>query len=127
MIEQTRRHAAIAALLRIPHVMVAVNKMDLVGFGEERFDEVVREVLELRRGSACTTSKFIPISALNGDNVVDRSRAQPWYDGPPLLDHLETVRSSRRAVHGARLPVQVVTCAARADPLGRGAARRAAR
>ena len=106
--EQSRRHAAIAALLRIRHVIVAVNKMDLVGFAEERFDEVVREVLELGAAVGLHEVEFIPISALNGDNVVDAGENMPWYAGPPLLDRLETIPVEPPAVHGARLPVQLV-------------------
>jgi sulfate adenylyltransferase large subunit len=108
--EQSRRHAAIAALLRIKHVIVAVNKMDLVGFAEERFDDVVRQVLELGAKVGLHEIEFIPISALNGDNVVDRSEdgRAGWYPGPPLLERLETIPVEPPAVHGARLPIQVV-------------------
>jgi sulfate adenylyltransferase large subunit len=106
--EQSRRHATIAALLRIRHVIVAVNKMDLVGYAEERFDEVVREVLELGAAIGLHEVEFIPISALNGDNVVDRSSNMPWYAGLPLLERLETIPVEPPAVHGARLPVQLV-------------------
>src|SRR4051812_29653591 len=106
--EQSRRHAAIAALLRVRHVIVAVNKMDLVGFSEERFDETVREVLDLGAHIGLHDVDFVPISALHGDNVVARSANMPWYDGPPLLERLETVPVEPPAVHGARLPVQLV-------------------
>jgi sulfate adenylyltransferase large subunit len=106
--EQSRRHATIAALLRIRHVIVAVNKMDLVGYAEERFDEVVREVLELGAAVGLHDVEFIPISALDGDNVVEKSEAMAWYAGPPLLDRLETIPVEPPAVHGARLPVQLV-------------------
>ena len=93
VIEQSRRHTAIAALLRIPHLVVAVNKMDLVGWSEARFQEM----------------KFIPMSALNGDNVVDASVHTPWYGGPTLLNHLETVHiASDWNLNGFRLPVQWV-------------------
>ncbi len=87
VVEQTRRHAFIASLLRIPHIVVAVNKMDLVDYGEEAFDAVVRDfpALDVR------DITFIPLSALKGDNVVDRSAAMPWYTGPALLEHLEGV------------------------------------
>src|ERR671938_106765 len=84
--EQSRRHAAIAGLLRMRHVIVAVNKMDLVGFSEEAFDDVVRQVLELAAHFELHEIEFIPISALHGDNVVDRSERMPWYAGPPLLE-----------------------------------------
>jgi sulfate adenylyltransferase large subunit len=106
--EQSRRHAAIAALLRIKHVIVAVNKMDLVGYSEAAFDDVVRSVIELGAGIGLHDIEFIPISALRGDNVVECSAAMPWYDGPPLLERLETVPVEPPAVHGARLPVQLV-------------------
>src|SRR3954467_9290730 len=98
--EQSRRHAAIAALLRVRHVIVAVNKMDLVGFSEERFDEVVREVMELADKVGLDGVEFIPISALNGDNVVERSAEMPWYGGPPLLERLETIPVEAPKVHG---------------------------
>jgi sulfate adenylyltransferase subunit 1 len=106
--EQSRRHAAIAALLRLKHVIVAVNKMDLVDYAESAFDDVVRSVIELGAGIGLHDIEFIPISALKGDNVVERSPAMPWYDGPPLLERLETIPVEPPAVHGARLPVQLV-------------------
>jgi sulfate adenylyltransferase large subunit len=106
--EQSRRHAAIAGLLRLRHVIVAVNKMDLVSYSEERFDDVVREVMELAAHFGLHEIEFIPISALHGDNVVERSERMPWYAGPPLLERLETVPVEPPAVHGARLPVQMV-------------------
>src|SRR5688572_15796996 len=106
--EQSRRHATIAALLRIRHVIVAVNKMDLVDYAEERFDDVVRQVLELGAKVGLREVEFIPISALDGDNVVDASANMPWYAGPPLLERLETIPVEPPAVHGARLPVQLV-------------------
>ena len=106
--EQSRRHATIAALLRIQHVIVAVNKMDLVDFAEERFDDVVRQVLDLGAKVGLHDIEFIPISALEGDNVVERSERMSWYAGPPLLERLETIPVEPPAVHGARLPVQLV-------------------
>ncbi len=106
--EQSRRHAAIAALLRIKHVIVAVNKMDLVGYAEDAFDDAVRQVCELGSHIGLEGVEFIPISALHGDNVVSASDAMPWYAGPPLLERLETVPVEPPAVHGARLPVQLV-------------------
>src|SRR3954470_19614817 len=105
--EQSRRHATIAALLRIKHVIVAVNKMDLVDYAEEAFDNVVRSVLELGAKIGLHEIEFIPISALKGDNVVARSPKMPWSGGPPLLERLETVPVEPPAVHGARLPVQL--------------------
>ena len=89
-------------------MIVAVNKMDLVDYAEERFDEVVREVLELGAAIGLHEIEFIPISALKGDNVVEPSANMPWYAGPPLLERLETIPVEPPAVHGARLPVQLV-------------------
>jgi sulfate adenylyltransferase large subunit len=106
--EQSRRHATIAALLRLKHVIVAVNKMDLVDYAEEAFDDVVREVLDLGAKVGLHEIEFIPISALKGDNVVESSPNMPWYAGPPLLERLETIPVEPPAVHGARLPVQLV-------------------
>src|SRR5450631_4384335 len=92
VIEQSRRHTFIAALLGIPHLVIAVNKMDLVDWKEKRFQEI-REEIEafLPKLGTFRDVKFIPMSALDGDNVVDLSKKTPWYDGPSLLDHLETV------------------------------------
>jgi sulfate adenylyltransferase large subunit len=108
MTEQSRRHVAIAKLLGIRHVVVCVNKMDLAGYAEESFDAVVREVLEWSARIDLHDIAFIPISALHGDNVVDRSDAMPWYGGEPLLAHLETVPLDRGDDAPARLPVQYV-------------------
>ena len=91
VVAQTRRHAQIAALLRIPHVVVAVNKMDLVDFSQERFDEVAAEAQALGENLRLPELQIVPISALDGDNVVDRSERMSWYDGPPLLEILETI------------------------------------
>ena len=104
--DQSRRHAAIAQLLRVPHIVVVVNKMDLVGWDEERFDSIVREACELGLGDAV----FVPVSALLGDNVVDPSPNTPWYSGPTLLEVLEGVEIGlAEAVEDpARLPVQLV-------------------
>jgi sulfate adenylyltransferase large subunit len=109
VLEQTRRHVAIAALLRVPHLVVAVNKMDLVAFDEARFAEIATEVDAIARRLGVLETTAIPLSALLGDNVVERSRAMPWYDGPPLLEHLETVDVEPDADEGRlRLPVQWV-------------------
>jgi sulfate adenylyltransferase large subunit len=109
ILEQTRRHVAIAALLRVPHLVVAVNKMDLVAFDEARFAELAAEVDAIARRLGVRDTTAIPLSALLGDNVVGRSRAMPWYDGPPLLEHLETVDVGPEADDGRlRLPVQWV-------------------
>ncbi len=92
VIEQTRRHTLIASLLGIPHLVFAVNKMDLVDWKEARFQEIRNEIEGfLPKLGGFRDVKFIPISALNGDNVVDASKNTPWYEGPALLHHLETV------------------------------------
>jgi sulfate adenylyltransferase large subunit len=109
VVEQTKRHAFIASLLGIPHLVVAVNKMDLVEFSEERFDEIVRDFCTFRRSLSSPDVAFIPISALNGDNVVDRSAAMPWYGGAPLLEHLEAIDpADDRNLADLRFPVQLV-------------------
>jgi sulfate adenylyltransferase large subunit len=109
MTEQSRRHLAIASLLGVPGVTVLVNKMDLVGYAEERFDAVVREVIDWASRLGLHGVRFIPVSALHGDNVVDRSAAMPWYEGPSLLVHLEAAPSGNGLADGpARLPIQYV-------------------
>lgn len=109
VIEQSRRHTAIAALLRIPHLVVAVNKMDLVGWSEARFLEIRAEFEEFLPRLDIKDVQFIPLSALNGDNVVDPSPHTPWYGGPTLLAHLEAVHiASDWNLNGFRLPVQWV-------------------
>jgi bifunctional enzyme CysN/CysC len=107
--EQTRRHAYIASLLRIPHVVVCVNKMDLVGYDEAAFEQVVEELTDWAARLDIGDITFIPISALHGDNVVERSLEMPWYDGPPLLYHLEhVVIAPDRDLTHVRFPVQWV-------------------
>ncbi len=109
MTEQSRRHATIAHLLGIRHLTVTVNKMDLVHYAEDAFDAVVREFLDFAALLGVTDVDFIPISALRGDNVVDRSANMPWYDGEALLEHLESVPTSvPPSDQPARLPVQLV-------------------
>jgi sulfate adenylyltransferase large subunit len=109
MTEQSRRHLAIAALLGVPGVTVLVNKMDLVGFAEDRFDAVAREVIDWVAQLGLHDVAFIPVSALHGDNVVDRSEAMHWYAGESLLEHLEAAPAGGGAADGpARLPVQYV-------------------
>jgi bifunctional enzyme CysN/CysC/sulfate adenylyltransferase subunit 1 len=110
VIEQTRRHTFIAALLGIPHLVIAVNKMDLVDWKEERFQEIRDEIEDfLPKLGAFRDVKFIPMSALNGDNVVELSKVCKWYGGPTLLDHLETVHiASDRNLNALRFPVQWV-------------------
>jgi len=109
VIEQSRRHTYLASLLRIPHLVVAVNKMDLVNWSEERFLEIREEFESFLPRLDMKDVKFIPISALNGDNVVTASTRTPWYQGPTLLGHLETVHiASDWNLNGFRLPVQWV-------------------
>lgn len=110
VIEQTRRHSYISALLGIPHIVFAVNKMDLVDWSEERFREI-REGIEafLPKLDLFKDVKFIPISALEGDNVVTFSDKTPWYEGPTLLGHIESVHiASDWNLNGLRFPVQWV-------------------
>jgi len=110
VVEQTRRHAFIASLLGIPHLVVAVNKMDLVEWSEDVFDAVVRDVCAFREQLPSVRDiAYVPLSALRGDNVVDRSDAMPWYGGLPLLEHLETVEvEADRNLDDLRFPVQYV-------------------
>ena len=109
VVEQSKRHAYIASLLRIPHLVVAVNKMDLVDFDEAVFDRVRADFADFASELGFTEITFIPVSALDGDNVVDRSERTSWYGGPSLLEHLETVEvASDRNLEELRLPVQWV-------------------
>lgn len=110
VIEQTMRHAFIASLLRIQHIVICVNKMDLVDYSEEAYDKVVKDVKEFAsRLENIIDISFIPISALKGDNVVDRSENMDWYKGTTLLYHLETVYVGNQENHvEARYPVQWV-------------------
>ena len=109
VIEQSRRHACIASLLRIPHLVVAVNKMDLVDWSEERFVEIRNQFEEFLPRLDMKDVKFIPVSALHGDNVVHPSAYMPWYLGPTLLGHLEGVHiGSDWNLNDFRLPVQWV-------------------
>jgi bifunctional enzyme CysN/CysC len=111
-LEQTRRHIVIAALLRVPRLVLAVNKMDLVEFDEARFRSIVDETGGFARRLGVADVTAMPVSALGGDNVVERSTAMPWYDGPSLLEHLETVPidDADGAAGGGplRLPIQWV-------------------
>ncbi|HTL66965.1 MAG TPA: GTP-binding protein [Lacunisphaera sp.] len=109
VIEQSRRHTALAALLGIPHLVVAVNKMDLVGWSEQRFREIRAQFEEFLPRLEIKDVKFIPLSALHGDNVVEPSAHTPWYVGPTLLGHLETVHiASDWNLQAFRFPVQWV-------------------
>ncbi|MCU1658258.1 MAG: sulfate adenylyltransferase [Pseudonocardiales bacterium] len=108
VVEQTRRHAAVATLLRVEHVVLAVNKMDLVDYAEDVFDGIVREFCSAADSLGLATFTPIPIAALTGDNVVERSTAMAWYGGPALLEFLENVAPRAAAGVPARVPVQLV-------------------
>ncbi|MER5936381.1 GTP-binding protein [Streptomyces sp. NPDC001928] len=109
VVEQTRRHAAIAALLRVPHVVLAVNKMDLVEYEEKQFDRIVEDFAGHAAALGLPGFTPIPVSALAGDNVVERSAHMDWYPGPALLEYLENVPvGADPADAPARFPVQYV-------------------
>ena len=126
LLPQSRRHTYIASLLRIPHVVAAVNKMDLVGYSEELFQNIREEFGKLTAKLGLPSVEIIPVSALAGDNVVEPSTAMPWYTGPTLLEYLETVPLELvTAKHGPlRFPVQLVV---RPDATFRGFAGRVER
>jgi bifunctional enzyme CysN/CysC len=116
VVEQTRRHSLLMSLLGVPHLVICVNKMDLVEHSEARFDEVRAEFTEFASRLDLRDVTFIPISALAGDNVVDRSTHMPWYGGPTLLHHLETVyTASDDNMIDVRFPVQYVVRPQRAE------------
>ncbi|MFE3542819.1 adenylyl-sulfate kinase [Nocardia sp. NPDC059177] len=107
--EQTRRHAFLATLLGVPHLVVCVNKMDLVDWSQERFEEIRTEFATFAAKLTVGDLSFVPVSALLGDNVVEGSEHMDWYPGPPLLRHLEDVHiASDRNLIDARLPIQYV-------------------
>ena len=109
VLEQTRRHLAVTALLRVPHVVVAVNKIDLVDFSQEVYERVEAEVQTVARELGVSQAIAIPVSALEGDNIAERSARTPWYAGPSLLELLEALPPSDDPAHEAfRLPVQLV-------------------
>jgi sulfate adenylyltransferase subunit 1 len=109
VIEQTMRHTYIASLLRIPHVIVCINKMDLVDFSEEVYSKIQKEYISFASGLPVADLHFIPMSALKGDNVVDKSLHMPWYNGPQLLNLLEHIPIENDQNEGlARFPVQYV-------------------
>ncbi len=114
--EQTRRHLAITALLRVPLVFAVVNKMDRVGFSQDRFDELVGEAqAHLSRLPWATTVKYLPVCALDGDNVVERSTRMDWYDGPALLEELEIAEPAPVELGAGVLAVQWVIRPQRED------------
>jgi bifunctional enzyme CysN/CysC len=107
--EQSRRHAFLATLLRVPHLVLAVNKMDLVGYDAAAFEQITEEFTAFAAKLEIGDLTFVPISALHGDNVVERSLNMPWYNGPSLLHHLEHVHiASDRNLIDVRFPVQYV-------------------
>ena len=109
MVEQSRRHAFLVTLLRVPHMVVAVNKMDLVDYDQGVYESIRDTFTAFATKLEIADLTVIPISALNGDNVVKRSDAMPWYEGPSLLHHLENVHvASDRNLIDARFPVQYV-------------------
>jgi bifunctional enzyme CysN/CysC len=109
LVEQSRRHAFLASLLRVPHLVLCVNKMDLVDYDQKVFDSICDEFRSFASKLDVTDLTFVPISALNGDNVVHRSENMPWYEGTSLLHHLENVFiASDRNLIDARFPVQYV-------------------
>src|SRR3954447_1587995 len=109
VLEQSRRHAFLASLLGIGHLVVCVNKMDLVGWSQERFDEIREDFRRFAMKLDVADLTFVPVSALHGDNVVHRSTSMPWYEGTSLLHQLEEVHvASDRNLIDARFPVQYV-------------------
>jgi bifunctional enzyme CysN/CysC len=109
VLEQSKRHAYVSGLLGVPHLVVCVNKMDLVGFDQDRFEAIRREIEAICDKLDFSDVLVIPMAALYGDNVVDGSERMPWYTGPPLLRHLEQVQvASDRNLRDARFPVQWV-------------------
>jgi bifunctional enzyme CysN/CysC len=109
IVEQSRRHAFLVSLLRVPHLVFAVNKMDLVGWSQQVFDDIADEFTRFAAKLEIADLTTIPISALHGDNIVARSATMPWYEGPSLLHHLEHVHiASDRNLVDVRFPVQYV-------------------
>jgi sulfate adenylyltransferase large subunit len=105
VVEQTRRHAYITTILRVPHITVAINKMDLVDWSQERYDQIARDLDSL----GLADLHVIPVSALTGDNVVEPSENMPWFEGPALLEHLESIEiATDRNLELRRFPVQWV-------------------
>lgn len=109
VLEQTRRHLAVAGLLRVPHVVLAVNKIDLVGYDEAGFTKIAKDVNEVADQLGIADIQAIPVSALVGDNVVDKSAETAWYDGPTLLEYLENATGRiDNSQQPLRFPVQYV-------------------
>jgi sulfate adenylyltransferase subunit 1 len=109
VLEQTRRHTFIANLLQIPHIVFCINKMDLIGFNQERFESIVADIQQLNHKLGVHDARFIPISAKYGHNVVDASDQMPWYKGTTLLELLETIEIKKdENMEDPRFPVQYV-------------------
>ena len=109
LVEQSRRHAFLCSLLRVPHLVLCVNKMDLVDYSQEVFDKIAAEFTDFAAKLEITDLTIVPVSALKGDNIVTRSEHMPWYEGPSLLHHLEHVHiASDRNLVDVRFPVQFV-------------------
>jgi bifunctional enzyme CysN/CysC len=109
LVEQSRRHAFLCSLLRVPHLVLCVNKMDLVDYSQQVFEDIAAEFTDFAAKLEAPDLSVIPISALHGDNIVSRSSRTPWYDGPSLLHHLEHVHiGSDRNLVDVRFPVQYV-------------------
>lgn len=109
VVEQTRRHSIIASLLKIPHVVVAINKMDLVGFSQDVYNNIVIDYSAVAARLGLKDVTYIPMSALQGDNIVERSTKTPWYEGEPLLQFLEKIKLDNDVnLADARFQVQYV-------------------
>lgn len=109
VIEQTRRHSIIASLLRIPHVIVAINKMDIMGYSRDVYDAIVTEYRKLAVGLGLSDVYYLPVSALKGDNIIEPSQNFTWFDGEPLLPHLENIPVKQNDVNApSRFGVQYV-------------------
>ena len=109
ILTQTHRHTFLVSLLGIRHIVLAVNKMDLVDFSRERYEEITSEYMKFAKGLGIPDIQSIPLSALDGDNVVEKSCRMPWYDGPALMDYLENIRIDKDInMEDFRYPVQYV-------------------
>src|SRR5690606_3548242 len=106
-LEQTRRHLAVGQLLRVPHIVVAVNKIDLVDYSAQRFAEIDAEINGIADDLGVPSIRVLPVSALVGDNIVDRSEKLSWYDGPSLLELLEDLPAADATERPFRFPVQL--------------------
>src|SRR5436189_1847210 len=109
VVEQTRRHSIIASLLNIPHVVIAINKMDLVEYSQDVFNDIVIDYAEVLKSLNLHDVHYIPVSALNGDNIVEKSEKMGWYEGESLIHFLENVEIQQDVnITDARFPVQYV-------------------